>query len=33
MVGTAEPHERQVGEATDALEEGPEGFYGSSTDQ
>ncbi|MDP9484524.1 MAG: hypothetical protein M3Q49_01810 [Actinomycetota bacterium] len=25
-------HERQVEEATDALEEGPEGFYGSSAD-
>ena len=27
-----EAHERQVGEVTDALEEGPEGFYGSSLD-
>ncbi len=25
-----EAHEWQVGEAIDALEEGPEGFYGSS---
>ena len=25
-----EAHERQAGEATDALEEGPEGFYRSS---
>ena len=28
-----EAHERQVEESMDALEEGPEGFYGSSTDQ
>ncbi len=27
-----EAHERQVGEATDALEEGPEGFYTSGLD-
>lgn len=26
-------HERQVEEATDALEEGPEGLYGSSLDR
>ncbi len=26
-----EAHERQVEEATDAVEEGPEGFYGSGT--
>ena len=28
-----EAHERQVEEATDALEEGPESFYGSSLDR
>jgi hypothetical protein len=28
-----EAHERQVEEALDALEEGPEGFYGSSLDR
>ena len=27
-----EAHERQVEEAADALEEGPEGFYGSGAD-
>ncbi len=27
-----EAHERQVGEAIDALEEGPEGFYGGHLD-
>ncbi len=29
----AEAHERQVEEASDALAEGPEGFYGSSLDR
>ena len=28
-----ETHERQVGEATDALEEGPESFYRSGLDR
>lgn len=28
-----EAHQRQVGEAMDALDEGPEGFYRSSLDR
>ncbi len=32
MVGTAEPHERQIEEAMEALEEEPKGFYESHLD-